>query len=351
MMIKYIPFILCMSLFAGLFSQNAATIINPSLPLPKVNAPSAPGVAPHSYQQAAGQPPYIPGDARQNQQAVREEIIRQEAYIKQLQRERELEYILKNGFRSLAGEKGTEHFYNAYSEIDQMLSGEIPMNLSRAIFIVENAYYEGQLDYNDFRNAITGHVELCRLKIQEENLDPNDDLTKNLMLFRYITDTLEIKVKGLEKPLQTLPVRYDYEDFKSEKNYDSHFVTKLMRTHEGQCNSMPLFYLILAEEMGAEAYWAFSPRHSFVRIKDNEDSWYNLELTNGYIMSDTHYMNNSYIKAEALQNRIYMEAMDTEQIISEMLINLGMCAIIRNMVLTILPCNAHQKLKNICTGH
>ncbi|MFT4070389.1 MAG: hypothetical protein QM654_00530 [Dysgonamonadaceae bacterium] len=70
---------------------------------------------------------------------------------------------------------------------------------------------------------------------------------------------------------------------------------------------MPLYYLLLAEEMGAEAYWSFPPRYSFVKIQDEKGDWYNLELTCKAILSDTHYMNSSYIKAEALQSKIYLE--------------------------------------------
>jgi len=42
---------------------------------------------------------------------------------------------------------------------------------------------------------------------------------------------------------------------------------------------MPLYYLILAEAMGSEAYWSFSPLHSFVKIQDGKGAWYNIELT------------------------------------------------------------------------
>lgn len=86
---------------------------------------------------------------------------------------------------------------------------------------------------------------------------------------------------------------------------------------------MPLYYLLLAEEMGAEAYWSFPPRYSFVKIQDEKGDWYNLELTCKAILSDTHYMNSSYIKAEALQNKIYLEPMDKTNVIAEMLLELA----------------------------
>jgi len=204
-----------------------------------------------------------------------------------------------------------------------MLKGEKPLNLGRAVFLVENAFYENSMDYSDYQKTIKDKVRLCNQKIQEEKLDRNNNLVKNMMLFRLISDTLKFKKTGTKAYSTHLPIKYDYDDYQSEKYYDSHFVTKLMRSGVGQCHSMPLYYLILAEEMGAEAYWSFSPRHSFVKIQDEKGAWYNIELTCGAILSDAHYMNNSYIKAEAIRNRLYLEPIDKTNAVAEMLVNLA----------------------------
>lgn len=149
------------------------------------------------------------------------------------------------------------------------------------------------------------------------------------MLFRLIADTLKFKNKGTEKTLTHLPIKYDYDDYRSQQHYDSHFVTKLMKSGVGQCYSMPLYYLILAEAIGAEAYWSFSPKHSFVKIQDEKGRWYNIELTCGAILSDAHYMNNSYIKAEAIRNKLYLEPMDKTNAVANMLISLARCYYVR----------------------
>jgi hypothetical protein len=75
--------------------------------------------------------------------------------------------------------------------------------------------------------------------------------------------------------------------------------------------------------MGAEASWSFSPRHSLVKIQDESGIWHNLELTCKAILSDTHYMNNSYVKAEALQNKLYLEPLDKTNTVAEMLLELA----------------------------
>jgi hypothetical protein len=96
-----------------------------------------------------------------------------------------------------------------------------------------------------------------------------------------------------------------------------------MASNVGQCHSMPLYYLILAEEMKAEAYWSLSPKHSHVKIQDKRGNWYNIELTCGSILSDAHYTNSSYIKAEALRNKIYLEPLGKKQIVAHQLLALA----------------------------
>jgi len=231
--------------------------------------------------------------------------------------------LAKYGFPSQSYKEGTSAFYTAFDELNKMLNGSEGLNLGRAVFLIENAWHNNKYNYNEYRNKINAGVDFCNQKIEEEKLEKEDNLVKNMMLFRYISDTLNVKDKRTGKTFTHYPVRYNYDDYESKISYDSHFVTTLMQTGRGQCISMPLYYLILAEQMGAEAYWSFSPRHSFVKIQDEDGIWYNLELTCKAILSDTHYMNSSYMKAEALRNKLYLVPLDKTNIIAEMLVELA----------------------------
>ena len=233
----------------------------------------------------------------------------------EIQRQAAIKQLLENGFPSQMDANGFSHFFGAFREIRDMLEGRLPLNLARAVFLVENAYYGNKLDYQEYNDFINQKIQLCELKIAEEKQDIHNNTVKNMMLFRLISDTLTFNDAASEKTVTHLPVKYDYDDYQSKQNYDSHFVTKLMRSNVGECYSMPLYYLILAEAIGAEAYWSFSPRHSFVKIKDEKGRWFNLELTNNSILSDAHYMNNSYIKAEAIRNKLYLEPLNKTNIV------------------------------------
>lgn len=228
-----------------------------------------------------------------------------------------------HGFPSQTGVPGTEYFRSAYQELSGMLCDSIPLNLERAIFLVENAYLDNQLSFGNFQEKISERVDYCKWRMKELKLNPHDGLAQNMAIFSLLTDTLRIKQPGTEKTITHYPLKYNLDDYDSQKNYTSHFVTTLLATNVGQCHSMPLLYLVLAERLGAKAYLSFAPQHSFVKIQDDKGAWYNLELTCRSVLSDYHYMNSSYIKSEAIRNKLYMNPLSKKETIASMLTLLG----------------------------
>lgn len=308
----------------GLSAQTLPIVQIPQLPI--VNAPQVPNLYINQTNGAQANPfNVIDNDAtqRRNQQLINEALEHQRQITRRNSPQSNVEMLATKGFPSQSKMEGTSNFYQSFVEINNMLQGKQPLNLGRAVFLVENSYYGNSLKYSDFQNALKDKIWLCSQKIKEDKLDANSDLVKNMMLFRLISDTLKIKPTGTEKAITNYPIKYDLDDYKSETNYDSHFVTKLMKSGTGQCYSMPLYYLVLAEQIGANASLAYSPRHSFIKIQDEKGAWYNLELTCNAILSDAHYMNNSYIKAEAIRNRIYLEPLNKKEVVAGMLLELA----------------------------
>jgi hypothetical protein len=303
-------------------------------------APSLPGVTmmkTPTYQQSQVQRPQFDprnindpfgmGDynqiQRQNQQIMEEAEEYERRTVERNQPQSDIQMLASNGFSSQSYQQGTSNYYTAFEEINNMLDDKQPINLGRAIFLVENAYYNNTLNYDDYQKTITDQIKICNEKMREEKLNKESNLAKNMMLFRLVSDTLKIKPNGTERPITHYPIKYDLSDYKSEKHFDSHFVTKLMKSGTGQCMSMPLYYLVLAEKIGAKAYLAYSPHHSFIKIQDNDGAWYNLELTCNAVLSDAHYMNSGYIKAEAIRSRIYLDPMDKKEVVAQMLAELA----------------------------
>ena len=307
-------------------AQTSPSIPNPQLPTIGIPQPNIPN--PYQYQnnrQQVNPLNAIDHEAiqKRNQQIINEALEYERKNSSKNQLQRDIQMLSTKGFPSQSYQEGTASYYSAFNEINNMLEGRQPLSLGRAVFLVENAYYNNTLSYDNFQKHINDQLQFCNEKIREDKLDPNNNLVKNMMLFRLISDTLKIKPKGTERTITHLPIKYDLDDYKSEKNFDSHFVSKLMKSGSGQCYSMPLYYLVLAEKMGAKAHWAFSPQHTFIKIQEENGAWYNLELTCNAILSDAHYMNNSYIKAEAIRNRIYLEPLDKKEAVAHMLIELA----------------------------
>ncbi|TYA56794.1 hypothetical protein [Formosa maritima] len=188
-------------------------------------------------------------------------------------------------------------------------------SIKDATFIIENAYFEEQENYENFDKLVKQTGDFLREKMDKLGYDQNNNLAKNFMLFKFFSDTLEIKSKDIKH----LPFKYDFEDYMGIQDWSKMFVSKLLATGKGQCNSLPRLYLILAEEIGAEAFLSLSPNHSYIKFRDENDYWYNVELTNGMFTTETFILQSGFIKSEALQNEIYMQTISSEQLLAQLL--------------------------------
>lgn len=213
---------------------------------------------------------------------------------------------------------GTQFYRKAFDSLLKMNPNDF--SVKKATFIIENAFYEEQKNYDEFNKTIKQTGDFLRTKMKELGYDPNNNLAKNFMLFQFFADTLEIKSKDLKH----LPFKYDFEDYSGIKDWSKMFVTKLLRTGSGQCNSLPRLYLILAEEIGAEAFLSLSPNHSYIKFKDEDNNWYNVELTNGMFTANSFILQSGYIKSEALRNGIYMQTLSDKQLMALLLASLAM---------------------------
>lgn len=211
----------------------------------------------------------------------------------------------------------TSHYRTAFTELSKMTDSSF--SVKRANFLVENAFYEDQGDYENFNKLISQIGQFLTWKMEELDYDENNNLHKNLILFQFFSDTLKIESKNLEH----LPFKYEFDDYMGHNDWSNMFVEKLLKTNKGQCHSLPLLYLILAEEVNAKAYLSFSPNHSYIKFQDNNGKWINVELTNGMLTTDAFVLQSGYMKAEALQNKIYMQPLTEKQLLSEMMVDLA----------------------------
>lgn len=208
---------------------------------------------------------------------------------------------------TLSAKAGTQSYYDAFSKLSAMDSENY--SLADVNFTVENAFYDNKRDLKGFKSGIQKTAKQLLQKMKERKQDTESNVSKNLMLFEYFSKDMNlggITHKAFE---------YDFKDYMGQKDYSKMFVSKLLKTGSGQCHSMPLYYLMLAEAMNTEAYLSLAPNHSYIRFVDDEGKLRNMELTNGMFPTDNAFLESGYIKSEALQNKIYLENLTKKELL------------------------------------
>lgn len=206
--------------------------------------------------------------------------------------------------------KNKELFHTAFNEQLRMLQGKDSISLKRSVFLYENAFHNGTLNYKEFYQTIDSIVRKLRYNIKLNGFEKYKT-AGNWIVFTYMKEPSAIN--------KFQPYTYDFEDFTAEKDYSKMFVTKLLRTKKGNCKSLPLLYKILCDELNTEAYLATAPNHLYIKHPDEEGKWTNVELTNGGFPRDQWIIQQLSISVEAIRQGTYMRPLtDKENIILTM---------------------------------
>lgn len=194
-------------------------------------------------------------------------------------------------------------FRFAYQEIKDMLEGKTKKNLKRAVFLVDNAFMNGTLDWNWFENEIKSKLPIFQDMIQASGYG-RYKTSKNWAIHSYMTDTTVTK-NGYQ--------RYHY-DYANYANDTTGLVYNLLQTKLGNCRSLPYLYKIFCDEFGATAFLATAPMHIYIIQQDENGIWWNLELTSFYkYMASEDYITQLQITEIARQSGLYMKPLSEEE--------------------------------------
>ncbi len=279
------------------------------------------------------QPTFNQYSSQQHEQINRQnhEIVKQHNQIRRTQNQAIIEEIRSDNlptvnyqFPSKMEKEGAKDFQVAYHQLENMLQMEEEhLSLKEAIFKIEKAFLGDRLNKEWYDKEISDNIEIIKNELKYRGYQYDNELAKKMILHQFMSDTIVVRDEEGNELYKTHPKRYDFEDIHGEKDWTKMFVSKLMFTGTGQCHSMPLLYLVLAEELGIEAYLALSPEHSYIKLKDDKGTWFNLELTNGNYASDSWLLSSGYVKAEAIQNGLYMKPLSKKETIATFLVDLG----------------------------
>jgi hypothetical protein len=101
------------------------------------------------------------------------------------------------------------------------------------------------------------------------------------------------------------------------------FVSKLLTSHKGNCHSLPYLYKIIAEESGTTANLALAPNHIYIKHRNIKNGMFNTELTSASFPIDAWIMASGYIHLTAIQNGVYMKALNDKESVALCLIDLA----------------------------
>lgn len=218
----------------------------------------------------------------------------------------------------VASESRNRHYRQAYLEMADMLDGKIPLSIKRAVFLAEWAYLDGNLDYDAYCLGIDTAVAFLQRFIATNGLNLYKT-GKNLALTEYFFRPYS--GNGHK------PFTYDFADTGGRDDFTKQFVTKVMRTHTGQCRSLPMYYKVLAETLGAEAYIAYAPAHVFIRYRNEDkmypEEWVNVELTTHQITPEFFYKEHFEISDKAIENKIYLTPLTDRETVAAQLADLA----------------------------
>ena len=211
-------------------------------------------------------------------------------------------------------------YIKARDLIAEMLRGGRDLSVKDAFYLAESAYGDLHLSYEEYSKIIAGNAAFIRQWLRENNYPPRDAEALHMGIQKFMGDTLYIHSNGERKG--HLPYYYDFIDpiGKDRRNY---FVTKTLATGSGQCHTLPVVYLLLAEALGVEVYMAYNPQHSFIRFRNNGGSVINYETTVDNYLPDAFYMETLPAMAGAYQNSFYIHNLDKRQVVASVLFDLG----------------------------
>ena len=218
------------------------------------------------------------------------------------------------------------HFYTeSYQTLDNMLLSKQKYSFKEAVFSVEDAYYQGKLEKEELDQKIKFLANFCkRLSANRKLIYSEKDeekVSKYASVFTILCQETPVIVG--QDTLKYKPFTYDFNDVFGHEEYSNLFVSKLLDTQKGNCNSMPYLYKILAEELGVDANLALAPNHIYIKHNIKSLGWYNTELTSGIFPQDSWLMASGFIHLNAIQNGVFMKALNNKESLALLLVDLG----------------------------
>lgn len=247
--------------------------------------------------------------------------------------------LLTNLFAQSSIDSSKAIYQKAKTQIENMLTNKETASYEKAIFIIENAFYDNNVNKNDYDFAMQNHInninEIIKINYDFNSTNPKptllhsreelEELYKkaltNWAIYTYITSNAVFI--NSQNVLCHRKYSYSSTDPMASDNWANTQVVKLNNTHQGNCFALASFFKILSDRLKSEATLCTAPSHIYINHKDNKGISYNVELGSKNFPGTGMISVITYSTDEAVKNNISQRDLTTEQSIALCLVYLA----------------------------
>lgn len=222
--------------------------------------------------------------------------------------------------------KAQKSYIEGQRLITEMLNGRDSLDLRKAVYCVENAWYDGNLNRDTFEKVIVEYADFCRGIMASGDIvyeGKGDEQAAKTQCAAFVFMTDSIPVKYGESIVWNPPFGYNFDDYAGERDWSNMFVTKLMQTRKGNCHSLPLLYKLIMDELGEPVWLSLLPNHMYIKARNDRAGWYNIELTCGDFPTDAWLMASGYVHLDAVRNGVYLDTLSLRESVAMCLTDLA----------------------------
>lgn len=191
---------------------------------------------------------------------------------------------------------------------DLLALPETQIDLARAQLTIER-FIDPSINIDENLAEIENIVSL--IKTLPQYNDTNDGKLAAMVQYLYHSGSWNNHKK----------YHYDFDDPLGTLKPKNALLSNYLKTHVGNCVSMPILVLILGQKLGLDMRLSNAPLHLFVRLHEN-GATYNFESTVGGFKFNQSYIKEYLITPEALRNKIYLQSLTKKETVAVMLTNL-----------------------------
>jgi hypothetical protein len=195
-------------------------------------------------------------------------------------------------------------------------------SITKAVYLSEAAFYSVPIPYETFEKAIKQKASIVRQLLAQEGLSIKNTTAVHYGIQKLYSQDNLLHNNKTGKDTLVRKLKYDFDDFFGKHDWTKMFVTKMLKTNAGQCHSMPLLYLCIAEQLNTKAFLALSPDHSFIQYYDSRGKLRNFETTNGNLVTMEWLIQSTDVNATALKNKSYLYPLTSRKLYAQCLADL-----------------------------